>query len=131
MHEEAHQAALLHDCLGLHPPQIQGIITEQVKQHVILCCGDWNFQNVADEIWHHSSTAATLRIEMCDIRNRHIKREIQGIVPILIPVQHRSPEASCAIGLTISVNPLSTPQEFLLISKEMAVVIEVLNIYLE
>ena len=68
---------------------------------------------------------------MRDVRNRHVERELERIVPIEISVKYSSPETFGLVVLAVGINSLSTAQEFFATAKEMAIVIEVLDVYLK
>src|SRR5208282_1511083 len=80
---EAQKAVLLHNEIDLGLPQVGRVILKNVKQSVVLCCGHWNFEQVADEVRHHRTTSSTLRIEMRHVRHRHIVGKVQILKPLL------------------------------------------------
>ena len=73
---------LLDDQIKLRLPGLDRVLTEDVKDRVILRCCEGYFQNLPDEIWHDSAASAPLDFQMGDIRNRHVIGELESVIPV-------------------------------------------------
>jgi hypothetical protein len=60
MNNEAHQSVFFQYGLNLLLPQIDGTLVEKVQEHVVLGGSNWKFNNVTNEMMHHSAISATL-----------------------------------------------------------------------
>src|SRR5437899_682657 len=102
-----------------------------MEQGIILCCRQWKLKNIPDEIRHDRAATAPLRVQMADIRHRHIVGECKRVVPIWIPVEGAGSEPFRAILSYILIYSGGALQELTTLSKQIPVMIEVVDIYLK
>src|SRR2546426_8938399 len=73
-------------------PEINRIIIQDMKERVILSCGEGQLQNFVDKEGHYGAAAAPLGIQMRDIGNRHVVGKIQRVEPLWIAVERTGAE---------------------------------------
>src|SRR5207247_8935842 len=87
MNDERHQAMALLQQGKLTLPQLYRIVPQDMKCGVVLRCREVQFQSFTDEIRHYGTATAVLWIQVRNVRDRHIIREFDLVVPYLIYVQ--------------------------------------------
>src|SRR5579863_1027832 len=93
--DEAHQAKLLADDRRLLSPDACGVVAEDMEERIVLNRSDRNLENIANEIGHHRTAAAALRIEMGHVWNRHIVGKFQLVVPELLSIKNSRAKSIC------------------------------------
>src|SRR5438045_6814626 len=102
-----------------------------MEERVILGGDNRYFQNVPDKVRLCGAAAAGLRVEVPDIRNGHIVGIFKGVIPIEIAVENAG---AVTLGLKFSsvlVNAGDTIKKLPAVAKEIAIVIEIMNINFE
>src|SRR5262245_26287040 len=92
MRDEANQTVPRENELDLSLPKSDRVVADDVKERIILGRRERQFQDVADEVRHHRTAAAALWLEMSDVRHRHVVREFEGAVPLLLPIHGSGPK---------------------------------------
>src|SRR5215472_17908905 len=87
MDNDVDQSMALQDELDLLFPEIERVIVQDVKQRVVLRDRNRQLHKFLDEIWHHRTASASLRIEMPDVRYGRIVRKVECVVPFLITIE--------------------------------------------
>src|SRR4029434_8609876 len=93
MSDEADQAGPGRNHVDLCLPESRRVITEDVEQRIILDRREWNLEHVANEIRHYRAAAATLGLEMSDVRHGHVVGERESVEPVLPPIHDARPES--------------------------------------
>src|SRR2546425_180211 len=102
-----------------------------MEQGVVLNGRERQLQKLSDEKRSLTATTASLRLKMRHARHGHVVREVERIIPILIPIERARAEAERAILLAILVDPFNPPREFLATREESTVMVQVVNVDLE
>src|SRR4051812_39895939 len=96
MRDETDQAVTGEYPFNLFSPQRRGILRQDVKQRIVLNRRERELKDSAHEVRHHRAAPASLRLQMGDVRDRHIIRELERVIPLLFAVHRARPEASTA-----------------------------------
>src|SRR5271165_1686068 len=120
MYDNADQSTTLQDELALLFPQINGVCIEDIKEGIILCDCDRNFQDIVDKVGKERATSPSLWVEMPDVGNRHVIGKIKSIVPMKIPVQNPRAETRCLIVLCVLVDLSRAQQKLFALSKQVS-----------
>src|ERR1035438_5037562 len=102
-----------------------------MQQSVVLHSCHREFQHIADEVWHHGTAAAALRIEVGNVGNRHVESEVKLIVPLRPAVEYCRPESAGTIFGSITVDDRRAIQELFTIVEQPSVVVQVLDTEIE
>src|SRR5258707_6565809 len=131
MHNEANQTVLLKNKFDLLLPKIHRVLAEDIEQSVVLRGHDGNFQDFANKVRLSRAAAARLRIEMADIRPRHVVGAIEEFVPIEISIQNAGTITGGVEFPAVVVDASDAAKEFLAIAEEIPVMVEIVNVDLE
>src|ERR1700722_7737058 len=112
--------------LGL--PKVDRIVIQDLEERVVLAGSQRNFENLSHEIGENRTAAATLRLQMRDIRHGHIVGKVIGIVPIKVAIHHAGAESAGAVLLGVVIDLLRPLQEQLRFLVEVTVVIQVVDV---
>ncbi len=52
----------IHNCLDLLFPEVDGVLTQDVKKGVVLSRSNRDFQDIANKVGHDGATTAVLRV---------------------------------------------------------------------
>src|SRR5579859_2640674 len=115
MNYEAYQPMLVANQGDLLLPKLRGVITQNVEERVVLRAGHGKLDDVSDKVWHHRAAAATLRIEMCHVGNRHVIGELESVVPVCVTVEDTGAKPLGAVFPCVFVDALRTAQELRMI----------------
>src|SRR2546421_8689092 len=102
-----------------------------MEERVILSGDDRYFQNFPDKVRLCGAAAAGLRVEVPDIGNGHIVGIFEGVIPIEIAIENAG---AVSLGLKFSsvfVNAGDTIKKLPAVAKEIAIMVEVMNINFE
>src|SRR5215469_11099872 len=127
VNDETEQAIFLEDQFGLRFPQFDRAFVQDVEESVILNRCYRKLQRVSDKKRHHCTAAPLLGIQRRYVGKRHIVRKIERVVPFRFTVQHGGAEASRAKFARILIDDFGAAQKFLLLVKEPAIVIQILD----
>src|SRR6185436_9407356 len=83
MANEAHQPMPRPDHLDLLFPNRGCVVVKNVKQRIVLHGRERKLHEIANEIGKDRATSAALRLEMRDVGNRHVVRELECVKPVL------------------------------------------------
>ena len=131
MHNEANQTVLLKNKFDLLLPKIHRVLAEDIEQSVVLRGHDGNFQDFANKVRLSRAAAARLRIEMADIRHRHVVGAIEEFVPIEISIQNAGTITGGVEFSSVVVDASDAAKKFVTITKEVTVMVEIVNVDLE
>src|SRR5262245_8072828 len=102
-----------------------------MKERIVLDSREWKLDDLDHEIWQHRAATAALGLEMGDIRHRHVVRELERVQPGLLAIHRAGAEAHASEVVTVVTNSFCTLEEYLAILKELAVVIEIVDVDFE
>src|SRR5579859_2776780 len=128
MNDEAGQSVLFENLGNFELPKGGGILIENVKKGVVLSGGDRQFQDLADKVRHHGTTAAALWIEMRCIGHGHVVRKIECVVPCEIAIEGSRAKPEGAEGPAVLINAADPLEEQGLADKQLSVVIQIVHI---
>src|SRR5215469_736538 len=127
MNDETEQAIVPEDQFGLRFPQLDRAFVQDVEQSVILNRCYRKLQHVSDKKRHHCTAATWLGIQRRYVGKRHIICKIERVVPFRFTVEHSRAEACRAEFASILINDFGAAQKLLLVVKEPAVVVQILD----
>src|SRR5882762_7408099 len=99
-----------------------------MKERIILCGCQRKFDDFAYEIRHHRATAAAQWFEVCDVRNGHIVRKFEDVVPILLSIHGPGAKALSLVLVHVAVDFCRPARKFHTLSEETTIVIQVVDI---
>ena len=127
MDDEAHQAVIFHDEFRLPLPQVNRVVSQDVKQRIVLRRGDREFQQLPDEIRHYGAAATALGIEVRDVGHRHFIREIKIVEPFFAAIENRGAKSFRAPLSAILINFGHSAKKLLTVAVKVSVMIQILN----
>src|SRR6267378_4841482 len=109
-------------------PQINRVVLQYVKERIVLSSCEREFQDLPDEIGHYGATTAPQRLQMSNIRNRHVIRKLEQLVPFLLPIHRPGTKPVCAEPAKIAVDAGSPASELCSLQVKASVVIQIVDI---
>src|SRR5205814_176709 len=125
---ETHQAALFKNCVDLLSPKVDRSLSKNIEQGVVLTGCEGQLHGVADKIRQHRTATAALRVEMSDIRHRHVIGKTQVRIPVQVPIQDRRSEACGAIFLRKSFDMLHVFEELRSVPEELPIMSQAVEV---
>src|ERR1700744_4354308 len=102
-----------------------------MEKNVVLSRGYRDFQDVANKVGHDSTAAATLRIQMCDVGYGHVVGKVESVIPIEVSIKDGGTEALGIVLPPIAIYLFDAVKELLSLSKQITIMVEVLNVSFE
>src|SRR5437899_2690375 len=99
-----------------------------MKQRIILDRGHRDFQFVPKEVWHYRTASASLRVQMRNIRDRHVILKIEGVHPFQVSIKNGRPESTRLNSFSVLIDALRSSKKLLARLEEVPVMIEVVNV---
>src|SRR5262249_12489379 len=131
MGQECHQPVPLQDGGGLLLPNRNRVVVENVKERIVLECRKRQLDDVSDEIRHHGAAPATLWLEMRNVGDGHVIRELERAVPLLFAVHRTRPEPVALEFPCVPVDLLCPLEECRSTVEEVPVVIQIVKVDFE
>ena len=131
MNDDADQAMFFHDELDLALPQSGRVVVQDMKQGVVLRRGHRYFQHLADKVRHHRAATAPLRIEVRDVRHRHVVFKIEQVIPELVAIEHSRSKTRRAKLLAIRIDLGRALDKTFPVPEQVSVMIQIVDDNLE
>src|SRR2546422_360483 len=102
-----------------------------MEKSIILAGRQWNLKKLSNKIGHHSATATSLWLEMCDVRYRHIIGKLERVKPILVPIHGARTKPPRVVRLGVFIDLFGMSQKFSLFFEKMSVMIQIMDVEFE